>query len=129
MRVIDSSRRIEVFVSLGKPSEIKMTGKGIELNPVTHPNDLYTGEEATMQFMLNGQPVSGGDVVIVKDGEKYRNEAKAIKTSTDNDGNINITFEEAGLYYLEMEYSDENAKAPAKERSANYSAVFEVQAL
>ncbi|MCU4676526.1 DUF4198 domain-containing protein [Catenovulum sp. 2E275] len=129
LKVVESSRRIEVFVTLGEPSTIKSTGKGIELNAKTHPTDLYVGEAAQFQFVLDGKPISGGDIVIVKDGEKYRNDSKALKIKTDDKGNFEVNFKEAGLYWLELEYSDDKAAAPAQERSASYSAVFEVQAI
>ncbi|EMI15473.1 putative secreted protein, partial [Rhodopirellula maiorica SM1] len=47
VRVTESIGRIETFVTNGAPSDeaLQPTGKGIELIPITHPNDLYAGEE------------------------------------------------------------------------------------
>ena len=52
--------RIETFVTSGKPTTetLKITGSGLELAPVTHPNDLIAGSAATFQLMLDGKPAA-----------------------------------------------------------------------
>ena len=56
LEVSQSLGRVETFVTAGKPSAVKPVGRGLELAPVTHPNDLYAGETATFQMLLDGQP-------------------------------------------------------------------------
>ena len=53
--------RIEIFVTSGKPSDsnLKPTGIGLELLPVTHPNNLVAGEKATFRMVLDGKPAAG----------------------------------------------------------------------
>ena len=53
-----SSRRVETFVTNGAPSELKASGRGLELTPVTHPNDLYAGEAITFKLTDNGKPAA-----------------------------------------------------------------------
>ena len=52
--------RIETFVTSGKPTTdtLKPTGVGLELAPVTHPNDLVAGKTATFQLLLDGKPAA-----------------------------------------------------------------------
>ena len=40
LKVTQSAGRVETYVTVGKPSAVKASGKGLELVPVTHPNDL-----------------------------------------------------------------------------------------
>ena len=58
LEVFESSLRVETFVTVGKPSAITPSGKGLELAPVTHPNDLAPGEPATFAMHLDGQPAA-----------------------------------------------------------------------
>ena len=61
VQTAEANNRNEIFVTVGEPTTnlFKPTGKGIELVPVTHPNDLVAGEEATFQFLLDGKPAAG----------------------------------------------------------------------
>ena len=51
--------RLETFVSTGTPNDVvfKPAGEGLELVPLTHPNDLRAGEKATWRFLLDGKAV------------------------------------------------------------------------
>ena len=128
VRIVESYRRAETFVTAGAPSDNvkKISGQGVELKPVTHPNDLYAGEAATFALMLNGKPLAGADVVLIKEGTRYRDSQDEIALTTDNNGAIQVNWQGAGRYFMEMEYKDDKAQAPATERSATYTAVFEV---
>ena len=128
VRIVESYRRAETFVTAGAPSDNvkKISGQGVELKPVTHPNDLYAGETATFALMLNGKPLAGADVVLIKEGTRYRDSQDEIALTTDKNGAIQVNWQGAGRYFMEAEYKDDNAQAPATERSATYTAVFEV---
>ena len=45
---------------------------------------------------------------------------------TDADGSLTLNFDEAGMYFLEVEYEDSNAAPPAQQRRGSYVLVFEV---
>lgn len=128
LRVVESYRRAETFVTAGEPSDSvqKITGKGVELKALTHPNDLYAGEEAEFALMLNGKPLAGAEVVLIKEGTRYRNSQDEIKLETNKNGEITVNWQGAGRYFMEAEYKDDKAQAPATQRSATYTAVFEV---
>ncbi|WP_221796088.1 DUF4198 domain-containing protein [Oceanobacter mangrovi] len=121
-------RRLETFVTNGAPSDnvMQITGKGFEMKPVSHPTDLYNGEPATFSFMLNGKPVAGAEVVLLREGSRYRDSQDEIKATTNDKGEFTIEWKGAGRYFLEAEYKDNQAVAPATERQGTYSAVLEV---
>lgn len=128
LEVSQFSRRMETFVTSGTPNDtaLKITNQGLELVPVTHPNDLFSGEAATFQFLMEGKPVAGVKVTVIPGGMRYRSEQAAIELETDKKGNISVTWPQAGMYWLSASYSDDKAKKPATKRSGSYAATFEV---
>ena len=128
LKVTQSLGRLETFVTAGKPNDtaLKPTGKGLELVPVTGFNDLYTGEPATFQFLLDGQPAGDVAVEVIADGTRYRNTVGEIELKTGKDGRFTIKWPQAGLYWLSASVQDKNAEKPATERRSSYTASFEV---
>ena len=126
---VQAIRRNETFVTSGKPTDtaLKTTGVGIELVPVTHPNDLFAGEKADFKFVIDGKPAADLEVEIVPGGSRYRDRQNEIKVKTDKDGAFSVTWPEAGMYWIEAGAQDEKATiAPAKKRRMMYTATFEV---
>jgi uncharacterized GH25 family protein len=122
-----SSRRVETFVTNGAPSEIKPTGKGLELVPVTHPNDLYSGEEITFKLTDNGKPAANVEVTVIAGGDRYREEAGELVVKTGADGTVKLTLENAGMYWLEAESRGTSSMEGKPVNSmSTYVAVLEV---
>ncbi|MFZ5756470.1 MAG: DUF4198 domain-containing protein [Pseudomonadota bacterium] len=128
LEVTWSARRLETFVTAGKPSDtvLRPVNSGLELVPVTHPNDLFAGETATFRFLIDGKPAEGVKVEVVSGGRRYRNSEDAIALVSDRDGAVKITWPAAGQYWLEADYEDANAPKPASKRTGRYVASFEV---
>ncbi|WP_105254316.1 DUF4198 domain-containing protein [Pseudoalteromonas sp. T1lg75] len=128
LQVSEVARRLETFVTLGAPNAnaIAPSGQGLELNALTHPNDLYVGEAAAMQFLIDGEAASGTSVTLVRQDERYRDQQVATELSADKNGKVTLEFSEPGMYWLEAEYQDHQGKAPATIRQGSYVAVFEV---
>ena len=128
LRVMQSSRRVETFVTLGAPSTEVFTpdNVGLELVPVTHPNDLFATETATFKLLIDGEPAVGAEVEVVRGGMRYRNDQETIKVTSDNKGQIEITWPQAGMYFVEIGYEDDKAEKPATTRNGSYSGTFEV---
>lgn len=127
LQVNESVSRLETFVTVGKPSAFTPTGVGLELIAVTHPNDLYSGEEATFAFHLDGQPAAGLDVEIVPGGIRYRDKIGEIALKTDAQGRITVKWPQPGLYRLEVSTRDSKTTVKqAKERRLGYAVVLEV---
>jgi len=131
VRVIQSNSRMETFVTAGNPSDkvLAPTNQGLELVPITHPNDLFAGETAEFTFLLDGKPASDIEVSVVPGGNRYRDETGDFTVRTDAAGKVAITWPTAGMYWLEAELnSTEGVAQPATERRAVYSATLEVLA-
>ncbi|WP_218312559.1 DUF4198 domain-containing protein [Alteromonas antoniana] len=128
VEVVDYYSQANVFVTSGAPSfELLHTkGKGLVLSGGTHPNDVYTGEPATFTFTMGDDVAAGATATLVKGGERYRDTASGDTMTTDADGSLTLTFDDAGMYFLEVEYEDSNAAAPAQQRRGSYVLVFEV---
>lgn len=121
--------RVETFVTVGAPSleVFQVTGEGIELVPVTHPNDLYAGETATFQLLLDGAPAAGLEVEIVPGATRYRDSQDSITLVTGEDGRFEVTWPAAGMYWMETGSSDDRTSVPeAAQRRLGYVATFEV---
>ena len=103
--------------------------QGLELKPVTHPNDLFAGEAAEFVFLLDGKPAADVEISVIPGGNRYRDELGEMKAKTDKDGKVSITWPEAGMYWMEAELTTDNGVSkPATERRASYSATLEVLA-
>ena len=127
LEVEQVQRRVETFVTVGSPTDIKSIGAGLELVPTRHPNDLYARETAKLRFLLDGKPAADLDVEVIAGGTRYRDAPGEMVFKTNKDGEIAVTWPAAGLYWLEASLADEKATVPGvKKRRASYSATFEV---
>ncbi|MEO8000535.1 MAG: DUF4198 domain-containing protein [Arenimonas sp.] len=127
LQVTQSQSRVETFITAGKPSILKTSGTGLELVPVTHPNDLFVGEAANFKLVIDGKPAAGLKVEIIPEGSRYRSKQNEIEVSSDADGAFSITWPSAGRYWLEVTSTDDKTSVPqAKQRRLSYIATFEV---
>lgn len=122
-----SNSRIETFVTLGEPSTTALapTGQGIELVPVTHPNDLVAGEAATFRLIRDGQPAADLEVTIARGGTRYRDNPEELTVKTNADGAFTVTWPEPGMYWVNA-----SVRTPAEgtqlASSAQYNGAVEV---
>ena len=131
VNIIRSDSRMELFVTSGNPTEdvLNPSGQGLELQPVTHPNDLYADEAAEFVFLLDGQPAPGLEITLIPAGSRYRDSEQSRELTTDADGKVSIEWGQAGLFWLEAEYKQvEGLEAPVTQRRASYSTTLEVLA-
>jgi uncharacterized GH25 family protein len=127
LRLSESASTQETFITLGKPSELKATGQGLEFVPVTHPNDLYAGETARFRFTFDGKPVAAGlEVGVSAGGSRYRDAPNDLKLKTDANGEVKIKWPAPGMYRVEIVMHDNKTSLPQiKERRLSYSTVLE----
>jgi uncharacterized GH25 family protein len=99
-----SFMRNEIFVTQGAPTStvFKPTGQGIEMVPVTHPNDLIAGEPATFQFLNDGKPAAGLFVTVIPGGNRYRDSLGQIDLKTGADGKVTVNWPNPGMYWLNV---------------------------
>lgn len=135
VRTTQSSSRNEIFVTAGEPTEtvFKTTGKGIELVPVSHPNDLVSGEDATFQFLLDGKPGAALNVTVIPGGIRYRDQLHQQTLQTGADGRVTIKWGEPGMYWVNVttprpERDEDEDAAASGGRRASYVTTLEVQA-
>ena len=129
LRSTYNQSRVEVFVTSGKPTTetLKTTGQGLELAPVTHPNDLVAGTAASFQLLLDGKPAPNVKVSVVPGGNRYRDKLGDMNLVTDSDGKFSVKWPEPGMYWLEAVTRDANVPVKElKERRAGYVATLEV---
>lgn len=128
VKLTHNQRRVETFVTRGAPTTdaLKPTGQGLELQPVTHPNDLFAGEKAQFRLLMDGKPASGVEVEVVPGGTRYRESEGMMKLTTGADGGFQVTWPEPGMYWLEASTRGGASPLPGAESSASYVAVLEV---
>lgn len=127
LKATHAQRRLETFVTRGKPTPVKPTGAGLELESKTHPSDLIAGEEAEFNLLLDGQPAANVKVEVVPGGSRYRDKVGDFAVTSDASGSFKIKWGEPGMYYVEASVEDEKSKfKEAKQRRATYGATLEV---
>lgn len=129
VRIDESVRRIDSFVTLGAPSQetVKPFGKGLEVEYGTHPNDLFAGEKSALRLLMNGKPAAGAEVSVVPGGIRYRDQLNEIKIVTDENGAFEIEWPSAGMFWLNATVEDENSELPrVTGRRFAYTATLEV---
>lgn len=129
VQVSEMSSRVETFVTQGTPSDgaLKPTNKGLELVPVTKPNDLMVGEKATFQLLLDGKPAANLKVAAINGATRYRNAQDEMDTTTDKEGKFSFTWPTAGMYWVNASSEDDKTSVKeAKQRRLGYTATLEV---
>ncbi|MBI1180233.1 MAG: DUF4198 domain-containing protein [Alphaproteobacteria bacterium] len=129
LEIGESQRRLETFVTSGAPDDaaLKPTGQGLEMVPLTHPNDLYAGEEARFRLLMDGKPVAGLDVSVIPGGVRYRDSLNEMALTTDADGVFAVTWPRPGYYWVSASVRDAAPSVPqATRRSVSYAATLEV---
>lgn len=129
LKVSQTSSRTETFATAGAPNNtvFKTTGHGLEFKPITHPNDLYSGETAQFGFLIDGKPATGLSVSVVPGGIRYRDQQNEIELTTDKKGRIELNWPAPGMYWLNVSAEDDKATfKQASQRRLSYSASLEV---
>lgn len=123
--------RLETFVTADKPSTVaafKPSGAGLELMPLTHPNDMQVGKPAAFRFLLDGKPASNLVLSIVPGGVRYRGVLKEIRATTDAKGEFSVAWPEAGMYWIGTNWPARGATPEGQmpPLRLSYSATLEV---
>lgn len=126
-------QRQDTFVTVNKPTTgaLKPLGAGLELVPVTHPNELRAGEKATFRFQLDGKPLPNFPFSLIPGGVKYRGTANEVRLSTDAKGEATFTLPAPNMYWLSAAYPANaprgpGADGPADAKRYSYSATLEI---
>jgi uncharacterized GH25 family protein len=133
VKTVRTHARLETFVSANKQTTgaLKPSGVGLEMVPVTHPNDLRPGEMATWRFQLDGKPLPKFAFSLTPGGVRYRGVLGEIRLVTDAKGEVSVKLPAAGMYWLHAGFpvsADKGvpADAPADLRRYSYAATLEI---
>jgi len=125
--------RLETFVSTGTPdmAVFKPTGVGLELVPVTHPNDMRAGEKATWRFLLDGKPAANQGFSLIPGGVRYRGTLGELRKNTDANGEVTFELPAAGMYLVSSAWPAATPQAPGQPpqmppRRVSYAATVEI---
>ena len=129
VKLTETTNRNQIFVTAGEPTRtvLKPTGKGLEIDFLTHPDELVAGEAARFRFLVDGEPASGLKVTVVPGGKRYRNAEGARELTTGADGVLAIDWPAAGMYWLSASHEDAKPSvARATARRMGYVTTLEV---
>jgi len=126
--------RLETYVTAGKPNStvVKSSGVGLELLPLSHPNDYQAGQSARFRFLLDGKPVPNLAVAIVPGGVRYRGVLNEVSVTTDGNGEFAVSWPMAQMYWINASYPPRVQVPEGQPRPAppalryNYGGTFEV---
>lgn len=129
VKLTETISRNEIFVTVGEPTVtvLKPTGRGLEFDPVTHPDELVAGEPAKFRFLVDGKPAAGVKLTVVMGGKRYRDAEGAFDYTTGADGVATVNWPDAGMYWLNATTSDDKSTTPrVTQRRLSYIATVEV---
>jgi hypothetical protein len=137
LQVSRTLARAETFVTSGVPGALasSITGVGLELQPLTNPTDLSVGDSSRFRLLLDGRPLAGADVTLIRGGNRYRYKMGEIALKTDAAGEFGVAWPEAGRYWMGVNHGGRphggapGASSPAAgavNRRESYTATFEV---
>ena len=131
VQVSEVDSRMELFITSGNPTDsvFQTTGKGLEMKPVTHPNDLFAGETSEFIFLLDGKPAAGAQVTVIPGGIRHRDQLNDIKLTADANGKVSIPWPSAGFWWMEATVvQKEGLSEPVDQRRSVYTSTLEVMA-
>lgn len=119
----------EAYVTLGAPSPaaLKPYASGLELVPVSHPSDLYTGEKFDFAVHFDGKPLANQLVEIFPASNDAASKKAAASLTTGADGKASFALPRAGTWLALIRYRGKApAGATAPEYGFNYTLSFRV---
>ena len=105
-------------------------GHPIEFVPINNPYGVKTGEELSMQLLIDGKPASG-EMVYASYNDKFGHaEDTALdvyQIKTDNDGIVTIKISDRGHWYFRTVNLKKSSEKDAEYISLSASLTFEVR--
>lgn len=131
LKLTEAISRNEIFITRGAPTTnlFKPSGKGLEFDPLTHPDDLVANEPGKFRFLIDGQPAKGLKLTVIPGGKRYRDAEGGYDVMTDANGVATVKWTGAGMYWMTISATDNKPATPrATERRMTYTATVEVMA-
>ncbi len=113
----------ETYVSLKTPTKAALAAynKGLELVPITHPNDLYAGEDFEFSVLLDGKPLARQTASVYRTQVFTEQQQPLLTATTDRNGKASIKLNDAGIYLLHLRKS---AAAPQGAEAPDYGYIY-----
>lgn len=126
---VDTVLKAETYVTRGAPSPgaLAVSGKGFELKPVTHPNEIFLDTGFALEMLADGKPIGDLKLTVYRGGNSYDEKTVFAETKTDARGQALLTFDRPGVYLVAARYPGRTPEGvkPAP-RNYVYSLTFEV---
>ncbi|HEX7820053.1 MAG TPA: DUF4198 domain-containing protein [Sphingobium sp.] len=125
---VQSMTLADAYVTRGAPTTtaLKPRGQALEVEPVTHPNAITAGSDATFVLLFDGKPLAGADVTLFRAAGVYDGRKVAGQVKSDAAGRFTLKPGDAGTYLLLVRH---RAQAPAGAetpwRSYSYTLAFD----
>lgn len=119
----------ETYVTVGQPDRaaLKPYGKGLEVVPVGHPNDLYVGEKFEFVVHYDGKPLAGHKVEITEAVWTSDRKPQTAVLLTDTQGHAAFPLDSAGTWIALIRHrTPAPAGAGVPEYSNSYTLTFRV---
>ncbi len=118
---------IETFVTQGSPTALTPSGKGLEFDFASHPNEAAQGETSRFRVLIDGRPAPGAKVTVIPGGDRYREDTGTMELTAGPDGIVAIKWPAAGMMWLGATAEDTHPSEPkAQQRRMSYAATIEV---
>lgn len=97
--------KADVYVSRGAPTAaaLKPTGQGLEIAPVTHPDEAFAGEVFRFRLLIDGQPLANAPFTVSKAREGYEPQRFTAGGAAGADGGAQITLAKPGIYVIQVQ--------------------------
>ncbi|MBB5685157.1 DUF4198 domain-containing protein [Sphingobium boeckii] len=125
---VQSATLADAYVTRGQPTAaaLKPRGEALEIQPITHPNSIASGSDATFLLLFDGKPLAGVDVTLFRAAGVYDGRKIAGQIKTDAAGQFTLKPDDAGRYLILVRH---RTTAPAGSeipyRSYTYTLAFD----
>jgi hypothetical protein len=129
MTEVQTVLKAETYVTKGAPSPgaLAVSGKGFEIKPATHPNEIYLDTGFTFAALVDGAPTAGLRFTVYRGGNAYEEKKVFAEARTDAKGELTLSFDRPGVYVMLTRYPARAAEgAKPAPRTYVYSMTFEV---
>jgi len=126
---VETVLKAETYVTRGAPSSgaLAVSGKGFELMPVTHPNEIFLDTGFAFEMLADGKPIADLKLTVYRGGNSYDEKTVFAESKTDAQGKALLKFDRPGVYLVAARYPGRTPEGvkPAP-RNYVYSLTFEV---
>jgi len=99
---------------------LKATGKGLEIVPISPPNQLFAGGRFDFRVQFNGKLLPNHKVDVVHSNMDLSGNSSRASVNTDRQGAVSYALSQPGVYMATVRYS-EDGPVSASKPNLNYS--------